>query len=122
MSPEGSLRPPHLVPSAQQGLSISLWCTSCCGAAQGTGRGLKGPCCVALAVPQFPSVHPAGCERVGAGRTRVVAGESRSRWGLQGVEEEEHLSLALVREVTCGDTKPQPCAPAWCFWDGLLHR
>lgn len=51
--------------------------------------GVEGTSCVALAVPQFPLVHPAGCKRVRAGHARVVAGQSRSRWGLRGTEEEE---------------------------------
>lgn len=103
MSSEGSVRPLCPVPRAQQGPSTSPWCVSCCEAAQGSGWGLKGP----AAWPQFPSVHPAGCQRVRAGYTRVVAGQSRSRWGLWGAEEEEHLSPALVRKVTYGDMKPQ---------------
>lgn len=51
--------------------------------------GVEGTSSVALAVPQFPLVHPAGCKRVRAGHARVVAGQSRSRWGLWGAEEEE---------------------------------
>lgn len=41
-----------------------------------------------------------------------MAGDSCSRWGLRGAGEEEHLSLALVCEVTYGDTQPQlSCVP-----------
>lgn len=65
--------------------------------------GVEGTCSVALAVLQFPSVHPADCERVGAGHTQVMA----SRAALGGVCGVQRRRSTSPGKVTYGDTKPQ---------------
>lgn len=84
--------------------------------------GVEETSCVALAVPQFPLVHHAGCKRVRAGHARVAAGQSRSH-GVCRVRRRSRLAGSGTQGDLWGhEASAQLCAQRWCLWDGQLPR